>query len=125
MRKVIILIIVMSSLTLATDSLSAPDTTKLQPPSNAVKIVLKGLFDIYKLGISVTETHHCPMKPACGDFARKVIDKIGIVKGTLLTADRLLRDNMFARKYYPKDEKGKLIDPVERYIQWKKPARPY
>ncbi len=125
MRKVVTLIIVISSLVLARDSLAAPDTTELQPPSNAIQVILKGLFDIYKHGISVTETHHCPMKPGCADFARKVIDEAGIIKGTLLTADRLLRDNVFARKYYPKDEKGKLIDPVERYTQWKKPARPY
>lgn len=108
----------------AGDSLAVPDTSASKPAENVVKASLKSLFIVYEKGITVTETHNCPMSPNCSRFAKVAIEEAGLIKGILLTADRLLRDNNFAHRYYPEDHNGKLTDPVERYTQWKKPQRP-
>lgn len=123
--RTMLIILTICSVATATDSLEAPDTTACAPPANAVEVVADSLFGIYEKGISPTETHECPMSPSCSAFAKRAIRQVGVLKGLLLTADRLLRDNRFAQNYYSRNKDGKLIDPVERYTQWKKPSRPY
>lgn len=124
-RKSIIFFLLLCAALIASGNIAAPDTSLAEPPSNLIKTLVRTLFAVYEKGITVTETHNCPMSPNCSRFSKQAIEREGLIKGLLLTADRLMRDNKFAHNYYPKDERGKLIDPVERYTEWKKPSRPY
>ncbi|MGC9315153.1 MAG: membrane protein insertion efficiency factor YidD [bacterium] len=124
MVKFALTLLILCASAFAGDSLAVPDTSASKPAENVVKASVKSLFTVYEKGITVTETHNCPMSPNCSRFAKVAIEEAGLIKGILLTADRLLRDNNFAHRYYPEDQNGKLTDPVERYTQWKKPQRP-
>jgi len=112
-------------LIVAQDSLAVPDTTSGAPVGNAVGTAAKAALNVYRVGITDTETHNCPMKPSCSGFAVRVLKKAGPLKALLLIADRLIRDNSFAKNYYERGEDGLLIDPVDRYLDWEKKQRPY
>lgn len=124
-RKSLIVLILLSVMLSVRGEITPPDTSRTEPSSNLIKALVRNLFTVYEKGITVTETHNCPMTPNCSRFSKIAIEREGLIKGLLLTSDRLIRDNKFAHHYYPKDERGKLIDPVERYTEWKKPSRPY
>lgn len=69
---------------------------------------------IYQKGISSQDLPACVFHPSCSRFAFACIKEYGILKGTLLAADRLLRCNPFAYKYYRFDGE-KFKDPVGDY----------
>jgi len=124
MVRLVITMIILCTGAFASDTLNVPDTSMSKPAKNVITSTVKTLFTVYEKGITVTETHNCPMSPNCSRFAKIAVEEAGLIKGFLLAADRLMRDNKFAHRYYPQDENGKLTDPVERYTQWKKPPRP-
>jgi len=124
MVKCALILLILCATAYTNDSLAVPDTSASKPAENVVKASVQNLFTVYEKGFTVTETHNCPMNPSCSRFAKVAIEEAGLIKGILLTADRLMRDNNFAHRYYPEDQNGKLTDPVERYTQWKKPQRP-
>jgi len=89
-----------------------------QPVSTLNLLKSSGLvwIRIYQIGISSQDLPACVFHPSCSRFAMQAIQKYGIVKGILLSSDRLLRCNPFAYQYYPFDGE-KFSDPVEKYDQ--------
>ena len=122
---IVIAFLIICPIAICADSLNSPDTISAQPQGNSLNMVFKSALKIYSKGITDTENHNCPMTPSCSAFAREAFAKTSAVKAILLTVDRLLRDNSFARKHYKRNEHGLLIDPIERYIECEKRQRPY
>lgn len=84
--------------------------------SSEVKFFLLGGIRMYQLFLSSQDMPVCIFTPSCSRFGMKAIQTYGIIRGTLLTSDRLQRCNGLAIQYYPIDRQtGKAIDPVEKY----------
>ena len=86
--------------------------------TSEVKLFLIGSIRLYQLLISPQDMPVCDFIPTCSLFGMQVIRRYGVIRGILLTSDRLQRCNGYARTsgHYPLDEKtGKAIDPVENY----------
>lgn len=87
--------------------------------STPIRLFSTGLIRIYQKYISTQDQPVCNFAPSCSRFGMGAIQKYGFFRGTLLTADRLLRDNgiMLHTHYLFDEANGKYIDPVEAYSQ--------
>lgn len=85
--------------------------------STQIRLFSTGLIRLYQKYISTQDQPACNFSPSCSRFGMGAIQKYGFLRGVLLTADRLLRDNGIAlHTHYTFDEAiGKYIDPVEAY----------
>ena len=66
------------------------------------KILLK-LLKFYKKNISPTLSVHginCKYYPTCSEYMGQAIEKYGIIKGTFLGINRLLKCNPFSKGGY-------------------------
>jgi len=71
----------------------------------------------YQSFISTQDVPVCNFTPSCSQFGIESIRKFGIIRGILLTSDRLQRCNGMSISRYQLDHRtGKLIDPVSLYI---------
>jgi len=66
----------------------------------------------YQRYISSLKHGHCRFLPSCSEYARQAIRRHGIVEGSALAMDRLMRCNGSAGRYYPRAANRKLYDPV-------------
>lgn len=84
------------------------------------KLIATGLIRLYQQFISSQDKPACNFTPSCSRFGMACIQEYGILRGMLLTADRLLRCNGTQSTHYHKDEAtGKYIDPVSAYATLK------
>lgn len=91
------------------------------PRSDLGTTLLSEMIRLYQWGISSQDGPVCPMYPTCSGFGFEAIRRYGALQGTLMTADRLLRDNPSAHTLYPKTPRGEqlyLYDPVEDHVLW-------
>ncbi|MDD5529306.1 MAG: membrane protein insertion efficiency factor YidD [bacterium] len=103
-----------------TEELSA-DTVKDKKRNNLFTGIATGFIHVYQIVISPRQGDVCNFNPSCSHFACEAIEKEGVVKGILMTADRLERCNYSAWQYKDKYYKtkfdttrgNKLYDPVE------------
>ena len=65
----------------------------------------------YQRFISPLLGPRCNFRPSCSRYAAEAIQKYGIVRGTIMAADRLTRCHYCAGLYYSRS-KGLLEDPV-------------
>ncbi len=72
-----------------------------------MKKILIALIKLYKKYISPYKGTKCPYYPTCSDYGIEALERYGIMKGSFLTAFRILRCNPFS--------KGG-IDPVDDRI---------
>ena len=68
----------------------------------------------------------CNFSPTCSQFAKAAIRSQGFLPGVLIGADRLMRCNTIAWSYYESYYYGGVIDgrmpdPVENHIAWRRP----
>ena len=102
------------------DSLGgSTDNQKFQVkiPTNP-KELLSMSIKIYQYFISSQDLPSCVFTPSCSRFAEQSILNFGILKGLLLTSDRLQRCNRFDDKsnwYTFNFSKNRFDDPVDRY----------
>lgn len=94
--------------------------------TNPVKIVAASAIRGYQLFISPAQGPVCNFSPTCSHYAQAAIKKYGIIIGGLMAADRLMRCNPSAYKYfnryYPEIRDGRLFDPPENnYLGRKRP----
>jgi len=90
---------------------------------NPLKSVLLTAIRIYQNSFSLVQGDVCNFSPSCSHFGYEAIKYHGLIKGLLLTSDRLQRCHSGAWKYLNKfytlkidSVRGqKLFDPVERY----------
>lgn len=80
--------------------------------------VLKGAIRFYQLFISPQDMPVCNFVPSCSQFSAEVIGRLGILRGVLLTSDRLQRCNGISISRYRIDyNSGRFIDPVQIYCE--------
>ena len=90
-----------------------------QEPSE-LKLAATGLIRLYQKFISSQDGPTCKFVPSCSRFGMGCIQEYGVVRGILLTADRLLRCNGSQSRHYHKDSgTGKYLDPVSDYAALK------
>lgn len=91
----------------------------MQPPreTNPLKIVINAGITIHQKVVAPAQGDVCNFTPSCSRFSKKTISKYGVIWGSLMAADRLMRCNPWAadhlNTYYPGVKKGKIYDPVE------------
>lgn len=84
------------------------------------KTLLKGAVRLYQATLSETDMHLCNFTPSCSRFAAASVQQYGIVRGSLLAADRLERCHGMpsSARHYPYDPATeRYVDPVERYSE--------
>lgn len=47
--------------------------------------------NFYQKYISPVDGHRCHMKPSCSSYSRQVFERHGLLKGWIMTCDRLIR----------------------------------
>jgi uncharacterized protein len=69
----------------------------------------------YQNFISSQQYNVCMFEPSCSHYGQEAVNSFGFVRGTIVTADRLIRCNPYAATYgYPMNPlSGKLIDPID------------
>lgn len=82
--------------------------------SSISKITWKGLFWIYRKGISQHDGSICPFHPSCSQYAQQAIQQYGIWQGMLMAADRLERCNgCIVGKYIYSVQINRFLDPPD------------
>ncbi len=80
--------------------------------------ILTGMIRFYQLFISPQDKPVCNFTPSCSQFGIDALHKFGVIRGILLTSDRLQRCNGTSAPYYKTDYKtGKYVDPVQVYSE--------
>lgn len=80
------------------------------------KNLIIGMIKFYQLFISTQDVPVCNFTPSCSQFGIEAIQRFGIIRGVLLTSDRLQRCNGMSTSRYQIDHvTGKLIDPIKFY----------
>lgn len=88
--------------------------TEAQNNKSEVEAAFSGLFLFYKTFISSQDQTVCTFTPSCSEFGILAIKKHGMVKGGVMTMDRLTRCNGLSPTNYEYDPKAKLLkdDPA-------------
>ena len=71
-----------------------------------------GLIRFYQMYISDLRYGRCRFEPSCSQYALEVVEDRGVLVGSALAADRLIRCNASAWKNYPRGSTGRLSDPA-------------
>ncbi len=86
---------------------------------NPVSLALKGALLGYQRLMSQQLARSCPYEITCSNFSKQVIEQFGIVKGTMLSADRIMRCNRIGLLDVPQMDvnpaNGTIIDSPNRY----------
>jgi len=69
-------------------------------------------LDFYQRYLSSLRHTRCRFHPSCSAYARQAVERYGLFSGTARAADRLIRCNASAGKYYGRGPDGLLADPV-------------
>ena len=87
--------------------------------TSELKLAAAGLIRLYQKFISSQDGPVCNFVPSCSRFGMGCIQEYGMLRGLLLTGDRLLRCRGVQSRHYHRDEiAGKYIDPVSDYAAW-------
>ena len=86
---------------------------------NPVSLALTGALLGYQRLMSQQLARSCPYEITCSNFSKQVIEQYGIVKGTMLSADRIMRCNRIGLLDVPQMDvnpaNGTIIDSPNRY----------
>lgn len=86
--------------------------------SSELKLAAAALIRLYQKLVSSQDGPTCTFSPSCSRFGMAAIKEYGIMRGVLLTADRLLRCNGSQSQHYHKDPNTeKYVDPISDYSQ--------
>lgn len=81
--------------------------------SNPVSLLYGSSLYVYQNLFSQHLSASCLYHPSCSDFSKQAVSKFGLIKGTLLSFDRLSRCNRIAAT----DLKGEEINPKIQRIE--------
>lgn len=70
---------------------------------------------LYQKVISPQDFPSCNFAPSCSQFAVRSIQDLGLFRGVLLAADRLMRCNYYIRPGYYRFDGRKYVDPHQNY----------
>ena len=86
---------------------------------NPVNLLLGGTLYVYQNVLSKHISADCLFIPSCSEFSKQAIKEYGLLKGTLLSIDRVNRCNRIAaqdlRFSSPDAKTNKYPDPVSRH----------
>lgn len=82
--------------------------------------ILSASMYTYQKVISPIIVRQCPFVPSCSAYSKALIREYGLLKGTFLTADRLMRCNRISladnnNLYYLNEGHGHIHETVDRY----------
>lgn len=89
---------------------------------NPVYHVLSSSMYVYQSVISPIISRRCAFSPTCSAYSKALIHEYGLLKGSFLTADRLMRCNRISlsdknNHYILVNEHGRIYESVDRYRQ--------
>jgi putative component of membrane protein insertase Oxa1/YidC/SpoIIIJ protein YidD len=92
------------------------DETKVENPGLAAG-ALSIVREVYAFFISDHDGDNCPFYPSCSNFYIQAVKEGGIIKGTLMFADRFTRDLNLLKSpaHYPLHISGRFYDPPWNY----------
>lgn len=85
---------------------------------NPLYAALKGAMFVYQNAISPQISSDCVFTQSCSNFSKSAINKFGLIKGVLLTADRLTRCSNGTKEETETlyiNQAGKITDPSGQY----------
>jgi uncharacterized protein len=86
---------------------------------NPISLVYGGSLYVYQNFISQHFSSDCLYDPNCSEFSKKVVKEYGLLKGGMLTIDRLGRCNRIAATDLSLDRMNlkthRFSDPINRY----------
>ena len=95
------------------------DDPSLIKKINPVNLLIGGTLYVYQNVLSKHISADCLFIPSCSEFSKQAIKEDGLLKGILLSIDRLNRCNRIAAqdlKHTSVDQKtNRYPDPVSRY----------
>ncbi|HLO45272.1 MAG TPA: membrane protein insertion efficiency factor YidD [Leadbetterella sp.] len=83
---------------------------------NEVQVVFSGLFLFYKTFFSSQDLTVCTFTPSCSEYGILAVKKFGMVKGGVMTMDRLTRCNGLSPHNYEFDKTTMLLKDDPRVI---------
>ena len=97
-------------------SLKPQEVVRFNPQETSeLKFVATGLIRLYQKFVSSQDGSTCNFHPTCSRFGMACIQEYGVLRGILLTADRLLRCNGSQSQHYHKDGDRKIHRPISDY----------
>lgn len=86
---------------------------------NPVALIFKGALSVYQAVISPQLYGRCIYNLSCSNFSKVAIHEFGLIKGVIISADRLMRCNSKARRESPlylfNPDTKKIIDHPSKY----------
>lgn len=83
---------------------------------NEIEGVFSGLFLFYKTFFSSQDLTVCTFTPSCSEFGILAVKKFGLIKGGVMTMDRLTRCNGLSPSNYEVDKKTMLLKDEPGYV---------
>jgi putative membrane protein insertion efficiency factor len=104
--------------------LSKPDGPPRMIETSPVKLGLAWTIRLYQMAVSRANPDRCGFRPSCSAFASMSIEDYGAVMGIMMTADRLMRCNIWKKPGpdYLLLPDGKLLDPPWRNLLMERPV---
>ena len=86
---------------------------------NPVRIGLSGLMYLYQAGISPQLPSECLYHTSCSNFSKHLISDLGLIRGIVATADRLMRCHRIAavdiHPMHLHPVSGKVVEGTDMY----------
>jgi putative component of membrane protein insertase Oxa1/YidC/SpoIIIJ protein YidD len=92
----------------------------VRPQASPLSPLGESLIRLYRAGPNRLLPHRCPSHPSCSAYALEAIELHGLVRGTILAADRLIHEPGRLKKgpWLIIDGQRKLYDPLSANIGW-------
>lgn len=96
---------------------SNASATKQRRDTREVVTAATGFIRLYQTFVSSQDGQVCSFSISCSRFARRAIERHGLVHGVAIASDRMQRCNGTGAAHYSRDSRtGLLIDlPLDRY----------
>ncbi|MFP4039397.1 MAG: membrane protein insertion efficiency factor YidD [Desulfosudaceae bacterium] len=81
----------------------------------------RALLNFYRQWLSSADGDRCPMYPTCSRYSQEAFQEHGLLKGWIMTCDRLLRCGRDELSLAPKiviDGRTRCYDPLETNDYW-------
>jgi putative component of membrane protein insertase Oxa1/YidC/SpoIIIJ protein YidD len=83
---------------------------------NEIQVAFSGLFLMYKTFFSSQDLTVCTFTPSCSEYGILAVKQFGMVKGGVMTMDRLTRCNGLSPQNYEVDKKTFLLKDDPSHI---------
>ena len=95
------------------DAFGQPEPRAQATEISPVTLAMQGTIRAYQVAISRINPDRCGFRPSCSAFGSMAISEYGATTGIIMTADRLMRCNIWKKPgpEYLLLPDGKLLDP--------------